>query len=130
MSQSRYYVEHSVCPSCGNDEIETTCIGFVYTGPAFRDENMATCQCGWHGVVHDLQKKKIKTVLPDGITYGGSGPGGEYYSKTIGFDSISLWTKGEEHWTAAELRAIANHQDLINNRQAPTTRPARAESIT
>jgi hypothetical protein len=94
----------------------------------FRDENSAKCQCGWRGIIHDL--KKAQSVLPDGITYGGLGPGGEFYSKNIGRDSISLWTKGEESWTADELMAIAKHQDSINKQKAPITRPARSESIT
>jgi hypothetical protein len=52
--------------------------------------------------------------LPAGLTYGGEGPGGEYYSKDIdGLSSISLWTKGQESWTAEELRAIARHQDWV-----------------
>jgi hypothetical protein len=128
---NQYYIDHAICPSCGNDEIETTCIGSIfYMQSGFRDENKAKCQCGWRGIVHELQKQKGHATLPDGITYSGLGPGGEFYSKETRGDSISLWTKGEEHWTADELRAIANHQDSINKRQAPTTRPARAESIT
>ena len=56
--------------------------------------------------------------LPDGIDYGGEGPGGEYYTKEVDdLSSISIWTKGEEHWTAEELRAIADHQDWLKRKK-------------
>ncbi len=129
MTRNQYYIDHAICPACGYAEFETTCIGYIFMPSGFRDENRVTCQCGWRGIVHDLQKQKGQATLPDGITYGGNGPGGEFYSKEGRLDSFSLWTKGEESWTADELRAIANHQDSINKRQAPITRPARAESI-
>lgn len=52
--------------------------------------------------------------LPVGVTYGGSGPGGEFYSKDVDdLHSHSLWTKGDDSWTAAELRAIAEHQKWL-----------------
>lgn len=52
--------------------------------------------------------------LPDGITYGGSGPGGEFYSKDVDdLHSHSLWTMGDDSWTADELRAIANHKTYL-----------------
>lgn len=58
---SAYNSEHSCCPSCGNDNIERTCIGyFFYDIKTFKDENRATCSCGWKGVVHDLQPAKEK----------------------------------------------------------------------
>lgn len=49
-----------------------------------------------------------------GISYGGRGPGGEFYTKDIDdLASISVWTAGEESWTADELEAIAAHKRLI-----------------
>lgn len=55
-------------------------------------------------------------ILPDGITYGGKGPGGEYYSKDVdALSSHSLWTEGEENWTANELEAIAKHKRLMDS---------------
>ena len=55
--------------------------------------------------------------LPNGITYGGKGPVGEYYAKEISdLATISLWTKSrdEECWTAEELRAISTHQEWLD----------------
>jgi len=52
--------------------------------------------------------------LPEGITYGGRGPGGEYYSKDGDIDSHSLWTEGDESWTADELEAIARHKRFLD----------------
>jgi len=48
-----------------------------------------------------------------GITYGGRGPGGEFYSKDLdSLRSISLWTECAEgeSWTPEELEAIAAHK--------------------
>jgi len=58
--------------------------------------------------------KELERLRELGIEYGGRGIGGEYYSKdadSIGY--ISLWTEGEESWTADELRAIADHKDSM-----------------
>jgi hypothetical protein len=58
-----YYLAHSVCPTCGQDDIERTCIGYVfYDIEKFKDENRATCACGWKGIVHDLQPLEYPCV--------------------------------------------------------------------
>lgn len=55
------------------------------------------------------------TLLPEGISYGGSDVGGEYYSKDINeLYSIALWTEGEESWTPSELEAIARHKRSLD----------------
>ena len=58
--------------------------------------------------------------LPEGITYGGEGPGGEFYSKEVdSFHAHSIWTKGEESWTGDELQAIAYHQKYLEQSKCP-----------
>ena len=51
-----YYYLHRYCPNCGNDELETTCIGIIFNSLATaKDTNRAYCyKCGWSGIVHDL----------------------------------------------------------------------------
>jgi hypothetical protein len=66
----------------------------------------------WHPVPI-VPEPNGEPSLPSGITYGGSGLAGEYYSKPYRNDAHSIWTKGEESWTSAELRAIADHQDWV-----------------
>ena len=61
-------------------------------------------------------------LLPDGVTYGGRGPGGEYYSKDVdALCSHSVWTEGEESWTADELEAIAIHKRHIESISEPSS---------
>lgn len=86
------------------------------------DANGAFCDftdwSEWHPVP-TAPKPDGEPPLPSGITYGGQGPGGEYYSKPYRNDAHSIWTKGEESWTSAELRAIADHQDWLNPDHEP-----------
>ena len=56
-----YYQQHKCCPKCGNDKIDKTTIGFIFTGlDAFgkEDDTKAKCQCGWIGIVHNLTPGK------------------------------------------------------------------------
>lgn len=56
---STYNSEHSFCPNCGSDNIEQTCVGYIfYDIETFKDENRAICSCGWRGIVHDLKPAK------------------------------------------------------------------------
>ena len=66
--------------------------------------------------VAEIDADSMDDSLDDvGIEYGGKGPGGEYYSKNLNdLHSISLWTEGEESWSVAELRAIAQHKALMD----------------
>ncbi len=59
MSKETYYQEHSACPTCGSDDIESTCAGRIYQeGIPYKDSNKSVCHgCGWVGLVHDLVKK-------------------------------------------------------------------------
>jgi hypothetical protein len=65
LKRASYYADRCSCPICGNREIVSTCVGYVFTTNDFRDENKATCcQCGWRGVVHELQKQKAPITRP------------------------------------------------------------------
>jgi hypothetical protein len=54
MLDEEYYRLHECCPICGNDCIETTCVGYLN-----RDMNKARCKCGWTGLVDDLVQYNI-----------------------------------------------------------------------
>lgn len=45
-----YRKEHVCCPECGSTLLEVTCVGYL----GEKDENRATCTCGWEGIVDDL----------------------------------------------------------------------------
>lgn len=50
-----YYPQHCCCPSCGSNNIETTCVGYKFNDiETAKDCNRAICGCGWRGIVHDL----------------------------------------------------------------------------
>ena len=54
-----YYKLHSVCPWCGSDGIEKTCVGYHFNSlETASDSNRAWCKCGWRGIAHDLVEKK------------------------------------------------------------------------
>jgi len=59
----RYRKLHCLCPVCeGNQTIEQTCIGMVYSQDIkveeMNDKNRASCGCGWVGTVHELTKEE------------------------------------------------------------------------
>ena len=50
-----YYLTHSLCPNCGKDDVERTCVGqWFRDSETFKDKNKAMCSCGWVGIVDDL----------------------------------------------------------------------------
>lgn len=49
-----YYEKHEVCPKCFSDYIEMTTKGIIIGDV---DDNRATCECGWTGIVNDLVPK-------------------------------------------------------------------------
>jgi hypothetical protein len=50
-----YYLMHCRCPSCGSNNIASTCVGYAFNDiETAKDENRAMCGCGWRGIVHDL----------------------------------------------------------------------------
>lgn len=54
---AEYNQKHIACPVCGSTHIRSHMVGFaldVEHPEAYRDENQATCECGWSGRVHDL----------------------------------------------------------------------------
>lgn len=53
-----YYDRHAVCPECGGDDLETTCMATLFDGSVFIDPNHAGCVCGWSGRVHELVPAK------------------------------------------------------------------------
>lgn len=60
---------------------------------------------------------EVEPSLPKGVTYGGRGPAGEYYSRHINpLAAISIWTEDAdgEHWTADELEAIVRHKRWVD----------------
>lgn len=55
--RANYYAMHSCCPSCGNDKLAQTYVGYVFNirdPKSYKDENQSICGCGWAGIVHDL----------------------------------------------------------------------------
>lgn len=59
MTIGEYCKLHRACPSCGSDEVVTTCKGYIIVDVTrFKDENQVKCKCGWRGIVHDLLDKK------------------------------------------------------------------------
>ncbi len=50
-----YRKEHEVCPECGEDNYETTCMGFL----GGQDWNRVRCMCGWKGIGHELVPRKL-----------------------------------------------------------------------
>ncbi len=67
-----YNAAHRVCPKCGSDHLAVTYIGYIprrdapgapaYYESGHKDENSAKCQCGWHGITHDL-KPTLQTLV-------------------------------------------------------------------
>ena len=54
-NREEYRSLHCRCPLCGEDGIETTCIGSIVSDwTTYRDRNYARCKCGWKGRAHDL----------------------------------------------------------------------------
>ncbi len=53
-----YDLEHAVCPQCGSEPGERTCMGYVVLpGQKMQDRNHTSCTnpaCGWKGIVDDL----------------------------------------------------------------------------
>ena len=62
LSRNAYYLMHSLCPNCGRGDVERTCLGYIFYGAKTKDENRATCSCGWKGIVHELQPVKEKDI--------------------------------------------------------------------
>jgi len=57
MTRIEYYNLHCICPECGSDNYESTCIGYIFNknkSNEYQDENRVKCVCGWTGRVHDL----------------------------------------------------------------------------
>lgn len=54
LERELYRMNHRCCPVCGDDNIETTCMGFL----GLVDRNKAGCGCGWKGIVHDMVPPK------------------------------------------------------------------------
>ncbi len=43
---------HVACPSCGNLNLETTCMAVM--DPLHNDNRARCAKCKWQGIVHDL----------------------------------------------------------------------------
>lgn len=58
-SSEEYYVDHAVCPSCGNSDVSSTYIGFIFQkGRPFKDTNRCHCHsCSWEGITDDMKPK-------------------------------------------------------------------------
>lgn len=55
MTQEEYYLQHSNCPNCLDDNLTITDKLIKFTGKNdFMDDNKVRCDCGWRGIVHDL----------------------------------------------------------------------------
>lgn len=54
-----YDLLHEVCPKCGSDNYESTCVGCLLIDPeTYKDENDCTClDCGDQHIVHDRVQK-------------------------------------------------------------------------
>ena len=58
-----YREHHESCPKCGGLNIEQGAVEYLYiVGKAseYVDENKASCDCGWVGIVHDLKPEESK----------------------------------------------------------------------
>lgn len=52
---TQYHNIHRCCPTCGSQDVETTCKGVIFTDlQTAVDNNRAVCACGWRGIVHEL----------------------------------------------------------------------------
>ena len=61
MTRELYYYKHIACPNCGSIHTHSTYMGYIFdrdNPESFKDENLATCKCGWRGKVHDLVEMK------------------------------------------------------------------------
>ena len=54
--RAEYNRLHDVCPQCGSDDFEVTCMGV--TGS--KDTNRVNCPCGWKGIVHDMVSRGVQ----------------------------------------------------------------------
>lgn len=63
-SIKRYCEQHKACPECGSTSTCQTHCGYIIpvidengkvtNEDSYKNENSATCKCGWKGIVHDL----------------------------------------------------------------------------
>ena len=54
-TREEYYLDHQVCPVCG-EITSSTYLGFVFRkGYPYKDENKCKCgSCGWEGISDEL----------------------------------------------------------------------------
>ena len=53
-SKEEWDAQHQVCPECGSDDFEKTCMCWLI-GTGYYDPNRARCLvCGWSGKCEDL----------------------------------------------------------------------------
>lgn len=59
-----YYTLHEVCPECGGEKGEQTCMGFIWSeGALFADPNHTHCtECKWRGTIDDLVPKGFDRI--------------------------------------------------------------------
>ena len=56
--RTMYYYRHMACPTCKSIHLTTTYMGIILNldnMDSYKDTNIATCSCGWKGMVHDLK---------------------------------------------------------------------------
>lgn len=59
MRMKVYRKHHMACPACGSNNTVQTLRGITYE-PEIYDDNQADCgQCGWTGIVHDLEGENV-----------------------------------------------------------------------
>lgn len=58
-AQTFYKQQHAVCPECGGEPGERTCVGCCMTEDPIYNKNFnrTSCSCGWSGIVDDLEPK-------------------------------------------------------------------------
>lgn len=63
-----YYEQHAVCPRCFSRDkaLEQGTVGTLLD----YDQNRATCDCGWRGIVHELIPKQPEDAVPPGPSDG------------------------------------------------------------
>jgi hypothetical protein len=67
-----YSIDHVACPKClRKDTVARTLAGSIHqqlVGAVLKDQNHATCDCGWTGIVHDMVPDPTYTrKAPDAV---------------------------------------------------------------
>lgn len=125
-----YYSDRVACPACDSTEIESTCLGYLpVPGVRFRDENRASCGCGWKGQVDDLVPEGLELedylILQAGFCGCGDPDEAAKYLRdllrvlnscaTLDYRKEMLGNGGQAYWTLYMLDhfGLTEHGSMI-----------------